>query len=74
MSLLLFYSLLQSLESLTPNHSLHMVYAYPYTPPFVNWTDRYETDLGIVPYALGEKALYRPGVCAGPEYELQCGR
>jgi hypothetical protein len=58
MSLLLFYSLLQSLESLTPNHSLHMVYAYPYTPPFVNWTDRYETDLGIVPYALGEKALY----------------
>lgn len=37
-----------------------MLYAYPDAsqPPFVNWTIHSEIDLGIIPYALGAKALY----------------
>jgi hypothetical protein len=83
-TMFLFFPLPTSLNSLSPNPSLHTLSAEPYWNSNVpvgrssvankfsiNWTDPYFEDTGVVPYASGPSALFGDeGTDAGPDLSV----
>jgi hypothetical protein len=62
MTILLFFPLPLALNTLDPNPSLHLTLAtLNSNDRTLNYTSSHDFDTGIVPFALGEKAMYLDG-------------